>query len=152
MAPKLVRIGLAGLAITATLLAHAPVIARQMVSVARNEVNMRAGPGTRHEAQWIITRGYPLMIVDRKAGWLKVRDFENDVGWVLKSLTGSIPYHIVKVRAANLRARPSAQSRLLGRAVYGEVLRTLEKRKGWIRVQQDGGAKGWIARHLVWGW
>jgi SH3-like domain-containing protein len=126
--------------------------AQQMVSVAGDEINMRAGPGTRFEALWSLIRGYPLRVIGRRGGWLKVRDFEGDQGWVFRSVTARTPYHIVKARVANLRARPSTRSRILGRLGYGDILRTVGRRAGWVRVRQDNGTRGWVARDLVWGW
>ena len=52
------------------------VQAREMVSVQRAEVNLRAGAGTQHEALWVLSRGYPLEVTGRKGQWLKVRDFD----------------------------------------------------------------------------
>lgn len=149
---KFVRICLAGVAASAMFLPGLPASADEMVSVSRSRINMRAGPGTGHEATWMLSRGYPLMVIGRQGGWLKVRDFENDVGWILKSLTGGVPYHIVTARVANLRAKPDERSRALGQAVYGEIVKTLEKRKGWVQIQRENKMKGWIARRLLWGW
>lgn len=126
--------------------------AQQMVSVARPEVNMRSGPGTRFDAVWSLIRGYPLRVIGRRGGWLKVRDFEGDQGWVFRPLTARTPHYIVKAQDANLRARPSTRSRIVGRLSYGDVLRTLGKRAGWVRVRQANGASGWVARSLLWGW
>jgi SH3-like domain-containing protein len=126
--------------------------ARQMVSVARPEVNMRAGPGTRHQALWSLTNGYPLEVVGRKGSWYKVRDFENDLGWVYRSLTSTKPYHIVKARVANVRSAPGTRSRVIGKAAYGDVVRTLEKSQGWVKIRLEGGLIGWMSRKLLWGW
>ena len=41
---------------------------------------------------------------------------------------------------------------VVGKATRGEVLRTLERRSQWVKVQQDGGPRGWVARRLLWGW
>ena len=130
----------------------APSFAQQMVSVSGEEINMRSGPGTRFEAVWSLIRGYPLRVLGRRGGWLKVRDFEGDQGWVFRPLTGRAPHHIVKAQGANLRARPSTRSRILGRLSYGDILRTLGKRAGWVRVRQSDGTRGWVARRLLWGW
>jgi SH3-like domain-containing protein len=126
--------------------------AQQMVSVSRDDTTMRAGPGTRFEALWSLIRGFPLRVMGRRGHWLKVRDFEGDEGWVYRPLTRRTRYHIVKARDANLRARPSTRSRILGRLNYGDILRTLGRRAGWVRVRQDNGSSGWVARSLVWGW
>ena len=126
--------------------------AAEMVSIGRAEVNMRAGAGTRYAAQWTLARGYPLRVLGRRDGWLRVRDFEGDTGWVLGRLTAGKPHVVVKVPVANLRSAPGTQHRIVGRAKYGEVLRTLSHREGWVRVRQPGGPTGWVARRLVWGW
>ena len=126
--------------------------ATTMVSVDRPVVHLREGAGTRHDAVWKLARGYPLKVEARRDGWLKVRDFEGDTGWILGRLTARKPHVVVKVPVANVRKRPGTRSPRLGQAEYGEVLRTLERRGGWVRVRQDGGRTGWIARRLVWGW
>lgn len=126
--------------------------AQQMVSVASDGLNMRAGPGTRFEALWSLNKGYPLRVIGRDGHWLRIVDFEGDRGWVFRALTSSSPRHVVKALIANLRARPSTRSRILGQLEYGDILRTLEKRRGWVRVLHDSGKRGWVARALLWGW
>ena len=126
--------------------------AQTMVSVDRDVINMRDGAGTNHPALWQLTAGYPLQVIGKKSGWLKVRDFEGDSGWVLGKLTGRKPHVIVKVPVANLRKSASTRSGLAGRAEYGDVLRTLKRSDSWLQVRGTDGATGWIARKLVWGW
>ncbi|WP_372828642.1 SH3 domain-containing protein [Polaromonas sp.] len=126
--------------------------AREMVSVNRSVINMREGVGTQHDALWALNRGYPLEVTGRKGKWFKVRDFENDTGWVYRPLVGKTPHHVVKSRVANIRSGPSTGNRIVGKAQQGDVLRTLERRDRWVKVQQEGGLKGWVARRLLWGW
>lgn len=40
----------------------------------------------------------------------------------------------------------------VGRGKYGEVLRTLKRAKGWVKVRREDGLTGWVSRRLVWGW
>lgn len=141
-----------GLVALALLASTAVLQAREMVSVARAEITMRAGAGTQTAALWTLTRGYPLEVTGRRGQWLKVRDFEHDSGWVYRPLVGKTPHVVVKSRVANLRSAPGPGSRILGKADHGEVMRTLEHRKDWVRVQRENGRKGWIARQLLWGW
>ena len=138
------------LALGATL--ASPAAAQTMVSIDRPVVHMRSGAGIQHSARWQLAKGYPLRVLGRKNGWLKVRDFESDTGWVLGRLTAATPHVVVKVQAANIRSAPRASARLVGRAEYGEVLRTLDRRRGWVRVRQHQGGTGWVARRLLWGW
>ena len=108
--------------------------AREMVSVQRAEVNLRAGAGTQHEARWVLSRGYPLEVTGRKGQWLHVRDFENDTGWIFRPLVGKQANHVVK-----------------GNVVICAAARALA-RASWVKVQQAGGPRGWVARRLLWGW
>lgn len=141
------------LAFLMLLFAGAAVQAREMVSAARDDVQMRSGPGSRYAAKWTLSRGYPLSIVSRKGAWLKVRDFENDQGWVLSARTARTPHYVSKAKALPLRSTPAPRARVLARASYGDVLRTLERRGDWVKVRKvEGGQTGWVPRNQVWGW
>lgn len=125
--------------------------AQSMVSVKGSVLNMRDGPGTNSAVLWELRRGYPLQITQRKGGWLQVRDFEGDTGWVARSLTGNTPHHVVKSKLANVRSGPGTQHRVLGRLAYGDLLRTREKRADWVRVEPESGVSGWVSKGLLWG-
>jgi SH3-like domain-containing protein len=126
--------------------------AKQMVSVKGSTLNMRSGPGTNNTILWELQKGYPLQVIQRKNRWLKIKDFEGDTGWVAASLTGRTPHHIVKVNNANVRSGPGTQHRIVGKATYGELMRTREKRGSWVRVERAEGKSGWISKKLLWGW
>jgi SH3-like domain-containing protein len=113
---------------------------------------MRAGPGTNHAVQWKLARGFPLQVVQRRNNWLQVRDFEGDTGWVARSVTSNIRHHIVKGQNVNLRAGPGTNHRVVGRAKYGEVLRTVRRQGRWAEVRMPNGRNAWIAANLVFGW
>jgi SH3-like domain-containing protein len=153
MPSTLTRLLFAVALLAGVLVPTADALAQRMVSVDRPEINMRDGPGTQHTALWSLVRGYPLEVLGRKGDWYRVRDFERDTGWVYRPLTSTKkPHHIVKSKVANVRSGPGTRYRVIGKAVYGEVLRTLEKRDGWVKVSQSGGSSGWVARRLLWGW
>lgn len=130
----------------------APAHAIELVSVDRSEINMRTGPGTNHESLWLLSRGYPLIVLERKGNWLQVKDFEDDKGWVYRPLTAKKPHFVVKVKVANIRKGPGTQARIVGTANYGDVLRTLAHEGGWAKVRNADGLVGWVARRLLWGW
>lgn len=137
----------------ALLAASTPASARDMVAVDRPEINLRSGAGTGHEALWVLSRGYPLEVLGRKGEWIRVRDFENDRGWVYRPLTSSrSPHHVVKAQTVNIRSQPSLKGRVLAKAERGEILKTLGRNDDWVKVKQEGGPTGWVARRLVWGW
>lgn len=125
--------------------------AQSMVSVKGSILNMRSGPSTNTEVLWELKKGYPLKVIKRQGRWLQVRDFEEDTGWVARSLTGNVGHYVVKSRIANVRKGPSTNTSIVGKAEYGELLRTREKKGKWVRVQREDGKTGWIAKSLLWG-
>jgi SH3-like domain-containing protein len=126
--------------------------AMELVSVSGSEVNMRSGPGKKFPVFWHLDKGYPLQVLRRKGGWVKVRDFEGDQGWVFRSLLGSTPHMVVKVKLANIRATPSTRARKVGMAEYGVVLQTIKRDRHWVKVRHEDGLTGWVSRRLLWGW
>lgn len=52
----------------------------------------------------------------------------------------------------NVRSAPTTRSRVVGKLNYGDVLKTLERQTGWVKIQREGGLRGWVARQLLWGW
>jgi len=124
----------------------------RMVSITGKEVNMRSGPGIGYAIRWELSKGYPLLVLETRGGWLKVRDFENDVGWVFRSLTGRKPHLIVKKSRVNIRSGPGSRYKIIGKAEYGVVLQTLAQKQGWAKVIHENGLAGWIKRDLLWGW
>jgi SH3-like domain-containing protein len=128
-----------------------------MVSVAGEKVNLRQGPSTRSPVLWELGRGFPLKIVDRKGNWLKVSDFESDVGWIYRDLVSRKPHLIVKIgrnkkTRINIRSGPGTNYKIIGKAEYGVVFETMERKSGWVKVRHEEGVIGWIKRSLLWGW
>ncbi|MBE9520817.1 MAG: SH3 domain-containing protein [Proteobacteria bacterium] len=129
----------------------------KMVSVAGEKLNMRKGPSTKYSVKWELGKGFPLRVIGSQGNWLKVSDFENDVGWVYKNLVNRSPHLIVKVnkkskQRANIRSGPGTKYKIVGKAEYGVVFKTLKRSDGWVKVQHEDGLTGWVKRSLLWGW
>jgi SH3-like domain-containing protein len=129
----------------------------EMVSISGIKVNMRSGPGAKHEVLWELGRGYPLQVIDRKGNWLKVTDFENDTGWVYRKLTARSPHMIVNVYKdkklkVNIRTGPGTDYKIIGKAFYGVVFKTMKRGEDWVKVQHENGVTGWVKRNQLWGW
>ncbi len=128
-----------------------------MLSVAQDNVNMRTGPGKKYKVKWKLSKGFPLMVLKRKGNWYRVKDFENDIGWVYKTVVNRKPHMIVKVhrrknKKINIRSGPGTKNRIVGKAYYGVVFETLQKKNGWVKVRHEKGVTGWVKRSLLWGW
>lgn len=128
----------------------------QMFSVNSETVNLRSGPGTNYDIKWEYGMGFPLQLVSSKGDWVKVKDFENDTGWIFKSLLSKKGHMIVKVhknqnKKINIRSGPGTKYKIVGKAYYGVVFETLEQKNGWAKIKHETGLVGWIKRSLLWG-
>jgi len=128
-----------------------------MVSVTGDKVNLRKGPSTQYPVIWELGKGFPLRVIGSKGNWLKVSDFESDVGWIYKDLVSRKPHLIVKTNKnskarINIRSGPGTKYRIVGKAEYGVVFETLQRGSGWVKVRHESGLTGWIKRSLLWGW
>lgn len=134
------------------LLTLVAVAEAKMVSVTGEKVNLRSTPSVKAPILWEYGKGFPLQIIASQGNWYKVRDYENDVGWVYKKLVGRQPHLIVKKKKINIRSGPGSKYKLLGQANYGVVFKTLAQQPGWAKIQHQNGLTGWVRRDLVWGW
>ncbi len=127
-----------------------------MVSIKRDNVNMRSGPGTNYSVLWQLGSGFPLRVLERRGSWLRVQDFEGDIGWASRVIVNRTPHMVVRVhknrnKRINIRSGPGTNHRIVAKAYYGVVFRTLRQERGWVQVQHEKGVTGWIKRTLLWG-
>jgi hypothetical protein len=57
--------------------------------------------------------------------------------------------HLVVDKRANLRAKASTKSRIIGVLKIGEKLELLDRSGDWFRVKSASGLTGWIFKHLI---
>ena len=124
-----------------------PAAGIEMVSITGDDVNMRSGPGTNYRVMWELGDGYPLIVLKRKDNWYRVRDFEGTIGWVHKDVADRTPHMIVKVhknsrKRINVRSGPGTKYRIVAKAYYGVVFKTLQQKNGWVNVEHEKGVTG----------
>ncbi|MCF6247353.1 MAG: SH3 domain-containing protein, partial [Desulfobacula sp.] len=99
---------------------------------------------------WQVERYHPFLIIEKKGKWVKIKDFENDVAWIHKSLLGNQKSVITIKDKCNIRSKPTTKSRVLFTAERGVPFRFLKKEGNWIKIQHSDGDVGWIFKKLVW--
>lgn len=118
-----------------------------------DEVNMRAGPGTRYPIQWTYRkRDLPVEIEREFEVWRLVRDIDGTRGWVHQAtLTGRRNF-IVKGGDATMRDAPKESGgavAILKQGVIGRI-RSCEANAEWCQVQ-TGSYRGYLKRDHIWG-
>ena len=112
--------------------------------------NIRSGPDSKSEILWKAEKYYPIFVIKKSDSWYHFRDFEDDRGWVHKTLVGDIPAVITKKNFCNIRSGPSTKDEILFSVEKGIPFKVLEHKGRWLRVEHTDGDRGWIFDTLVW--
>ena len=139
------------LAVVGIVMVACPVQAKRL-AVQVDKANIRSGPGQNYEVLWSVGKYYPVDTLQKSGNWYKVRDFEDDEGWVFHSLLGAIPALIVKAPLVNVRQGPGTNTKILFQAEKGVSFKRLEQKGLWFKVQHVDGEIGWVHKSLVWGY
>ncbi len=118
-----------------------------------DDVNLRAGPGTRYPIDWVYRRrNLPVEIVREFDVWRLVRDAEGTEGWVHQAtLTGRRSFLVIGTEH-RLRAAPDDTAAAIARLAPGVVGRLLhcEANSPWCEAQVKG-YHGFLRREDFWG-
>ncbi len=122
----------------------------RFASLRSDEVNMRAGPGTRYPIQWVLTReGMPVDITAEYEVWRRVRDAEGDEGWVHRNgLSGKRMALAAGVH--DLHDDADDASAIVAHLEDGAMGQLLSCKKDWCRLKFEG-IKGYLHKSEFWG-
>ena len=126
-------------------------LAAEYVSVKSDGVNVRTGPSTNNPVSMELFAGYPLKVIKKKGDWYKVSDFENDTGWIYKSLVIKGDTVIINAKkSVNMRSGPSTKSSIVADIERGVVLTKISQKGKWTQVRHSSGTVGWGYNPLLW--
>ncbi len=123
----------------------------EYVSVKKDNVNVRTGPGTNNPVSMELFAGYPLKVLKKQGEWLRVSDFENDSGWIHKSLVTKGDSVIINAKkSVNMRSGPSTKNSIVADIERGVVLTKISQKGKWTQVRHSSGTVGWVYNPLIW--
>ena len=126
------------------------VYAEERLSVISGIANMRSGPGTEDTVLWQVEQYHPVIVIEKKGNWYKVKDYENDTAWLHNSLLGKVDSVITVKDKSNVRSKPDAKSSIMFTVDKGVPFKVLERKGPWIKIQHADGDVGWIHNSLIW--
>jgi len=138
------------LLLAAIVLGVGTALAAERVSVSADIANVRAQPNTQSDTLWQVEKYHPLLVVEKRGAWYRIKDFEGDTGWIHGSLVDKTPTVIVKVQRANIRTGPGTQYDLAFDAEKGTPFNVIETKGSWKKIRHADGDEGWIFSSLVW--
>ena len=123
----------------------------RFVSVKSNKVNVRRGPNSTYQIDWVYTRaGVPLKITAEYENWRKVEDFQGEGGWIHSRLLSGKRFVIFLDRRTVLKRKPNKNSpaiAIIEKDVIGRLVSTVGD---WNEVSV-GGLSGWVLSESTWG-
>ncbi len=122
------------------------------VSLKSDDANIRVGPSKNYPIEIkYVKRNYPLKVLEEYEEWRKVEDFNNNIGWIHKSLISGIRTGIVLSNdSKNIKLFNTLEGNVIGEIGMGNIV-FLEKCKiDWCLVS-SGNFKGWMDKKYIWG-
>ncbi len=127
------------------------VASAETLSVKLNSANFRERPHEAAKVKFTADKFYPVEVVEKKAGWVKVKDFEGDEAWVTEKALAKVSTVVINVDKANIREAANTTSDVLFKVERGEVFKIEEHKGQWLKVVDAHGDGGWLRDDMTWG-
>ena len=121
------------------------------LSLKKNEVNLRQGPSLEYPIKLIYKKKYlPVVILDKSGPFRKIKDFENNTGWIHIALLSKKKSAINIKNNSILFNKPTIYSKPIARLESGRLLLVNKCNLKWCKIT-SGDFKGWIDKNYLWG-
>ncbi len=121
------------------------------LSLRNKTVNLRQGPSLDYPIKLVYKKKFlPVEITDKSGPWRKIKDIENNVGWIHVALLSkkktaiTIKDNIILNSKASIYSEPKAIIKK-GRLVFVKKCKNL-----WCKIR-TGEFRGWIPQNTLWG-
>ena len=121
------------------------------LSLKNNEVNVRVGPSKEYPIKFIYKKKYlPLEVLDKSETWRKIKDFENNSGWIHISQLSKKKSAINTNNNSLLYKKPTIFSKPIAKLEIGRLVLIKKCKEEWCKIA-SGGFSGWIFKDSLWG-
>ena len=121
------------------------------LSLKKNEVNLRQGPSFEYPIKLIYKKKYlPVIIIDKSGPWKKIKDFENNTGWIHTALLSKKKSAINIKKNSIIYKKSTIYSEPIVRLEIGRLVLIDKCKEKWCKVFSDK-YKGWILKKYLWG-
>ena len=121
------------------------------LSLKNNEVYVRVGPSKEYPIKFIYKKKYlPLEVLDKSETWRKIKDFENNSGWIHISQLSKKKSAINIKNNSIIYKKPTIYSKPIARLEVGRLVIIKRCKLKWCKIN-TGGFNGWIKKKYLWG-
>jgi len=121
------------------------------LSLKNSKVNLRQGPSFDYPIKLIYKKKYlPIIITEKSGTWRKIKDFENNSGWIHVSQL-SKKKSALNIRDISIIYKKSAiYSKPIAKMEIGRLVLIKKCKISWCKVTSDK-YKGWVLKKSLWG-
>ena len=121
------------------------------LSLKNNEVYVRVGPSKEYPIKFIYKKKYlPLEVLDKSETWRKIKDFENNSGWIHVSQLSKKKSAINIKNNSILFKKSTIYSKPIAKLEAGRLVLIKRCKEKWCKIT-TGDFKGWIFESSLWG-
>jgi len=121
------------------------------LSLKNQEVNLRQGPSFEYPIKFTYKKKYlPIIIIDKSESWRKIKDFENNSGWIHISQLSKKKSAINIKNNSILYKKSTIYSKPIARLATGRLVLIKKCKIEWCKIT-SGKYSGWIEKNYLWG-
>ena len=116
-----------------------------------NKVNLRQGPSEDYPVKVFYRKKYlPVLVFDKSDNYRKIKDHENNTGWIHVSQLSKKRAAIVYNENIVVFKNPTLYSKPLVVLNQGRLCLIIKCRNEWCKIKVDN-YKGWVPQNTLWG-
>ena len=124
---------------------------KEFLTLKNIEVNLRQGPSFEYPIKLIYKKKYlPVIITDKLETWRKIKDFENNSGWIHISQLSKRKSGINIKNNSIIYKKPTIYSKPIAKLEVGRLVLIKKCKTKWCKIA-SGGFSGWIYKNSLWG-
>ena len=121
------------------------------LTLRNNEVNLRQGPSFDYPIKLFYKKKFlPVLVQEKFENFRKIRDHENNTGWIHVSQLSKKKAAIVIDDEAYIFSSNTIYSKPLAISKRGKLLLIKKCKENWCKITNKN-FKGWIKKESLWG-
>ena len=126
-------------------------VEKKFLTLRNNKVNLRQGPSFQYPVKIFYNKKYlPVIIEDRSENFRKIRDHQNNSGWIHISQLSKKKAAITLVKDVIVFKGPTIYSKPQVKLEKGRLCLIYKCKGKWCKIK-TGDYKGWVKNQNLWG-